>query len=57
LVRGGLQKLIKSVAKTTDYAAQIERVATFHTQAAGGFRRGEKWQVAERLSATMFVSP
>jgi len=56
-MRGGLQKLIKSVAQTTDYAAQIERVATFHTQAAGGFRRGEKWQVAERLSATMFVSP
>jgi hypothetical protein len=34
---------------------QIGRVVTFHTKVAGGFRPGEKWQVAERLSATMFV--
>ena len=35
---------------------QMGRVVTFHTKVAGGFRPGEKWQVAERLSATMFVS-
>jgi hypothetical protein len=34
---------------------QIGRVVAFHTKVAGGFRPGEKWQVAERLSATMFV--
>jgi conjugative relaxase-like TrwC/TraI family protein len=34
---------------------QIGRVVTFHTKVAGGFRPGEKWQVAERLSADMFV--
>jgi hypothetical protein len=34
---------------------QIRRVVTFHTKVAGGFRPGEKWQVAERLNATMFI--